>query len=181
MNYQQIIFIMKRDGIIFSDGITDEELAKIENIYNIDFPLEYKNFIQEALPISQGFYNWKDFSEQNVINISRFINKPKKILKENLEFIEWSHKWGTEPLNQQQKYDFLTERINNSPTLIPIYLHRYIPIVNNNPPVLSIYETDVIYYGQNLLDYLQVEFCNKQLDGQLKYYEYIPFWSDLME
>ena len=51
----------------------------------------------------------------------------------------------------------------------------------DNPPVISIHDIDIIYYGQNLEDYFKVEFGVKEhrmID--YKNINPIPFWSDIM-
>ena len=95
--------------------------------------------------------------------------------------IDWSKNWGDIPVSENDRKVFIFNMIEKSPKIIPIYNHRYIPCVNDNPPILSIYGTDVIYYGKNLLDYFNNDFFNKELDNNLENYDYIPFWSDLME
>jgi hypothetical protein len=44
--------------------------------------------------------------------------------------------------------------------LIPIYGHRMMPDEPHLPgnPVFSVYQTDIIYYGYDLADYLRHEF-----------------------
>ncbi|MBQ9259238.1 MAG: SMI1/KNR4 family protein [Neisseriaceae bacterium] len=172
---------MKKIGIIFSSGLDNNEIKKVETLYNIKFPNIYKQFLQKNLPISNGFYNWRDFSEKNISNIYEVINRPKKMLQTFWNEIDWSKNWGDIPVSENDRKVFIFNMIEKSPKIIPIYNHRYIPCVNDNPPILSIYGTDVIYYGKNLLDYFNNDFFNKELDNNLENYDYIPFWSDLME
>jgi hypothetical protein len=71
--------------------------------------------------------------------------------------------------------------LKKAPQLIPVYLHRYIPIINKEPtPVFSIHDTDIAYYGENLESYLEIEFGNKkQSEINFEIIKGIPFWSDL--
>ena len=57
------------------------------------------------------------------------------------------------------------------------------PMVDTeNPPILSVHGTDIIYYGENLLDYLDVEFgTKKQEDISFDRIQPVPFWSEIME
>lgn len=172
---------MEKIGIIFSNGLNNNEISQIETVYNIVFPDIYKQFLREKLPISNGFYNWRDFSEKNIKTISEIINKPTETLKELWSEIEWSENWGNIPISENYKKNAIFSKIEKAPKIIPIYSHRYIPCIGDDPPILSIYDTDVIYYGKNLVDYLNNEFFNHKIDNILKNYDYIPFWSDLME
>jgi hypothetical protein len=48
------------------------------------------------------------------------------------------------------------------PRLVPVFSHRYLPAephLSGNP-VLSVYQTDIIYYGSNLKRYIAHEFGN---------------------
>jgi hypothetical protein len=68
--------------------------------------------------------------------------------------------------------------------MVPIYGHRYLPAepAAQDPPVFSIYQTDVIYYGDDLLDYVVHEFHAPPLHPSLiTESRRTPFWSDLAE
>lgn len=54
-------------------------------------------------------------------------------------------------------------------------------IPEDNPPIISIHDVDIIYYGQNLEDYFEVEFGGKE-QGKIEFENInpIPFWSDIM-
>lgn len=72
--------------------------------------------------------------------------------------------------------------VNNAPTIIPIYGHRGMAAINVlNNPVFSIVDTDIIYYGYNIINYLEIEFGIKKYDSiNLRNITYIPFWFDLI-
>lgn len=59
------------------------------------------------------------------------------------------------------------ERYYKAPKLVPIYSHRYMPFIteDDNIPVFSIMQSDIIYYGENLISYLEVEFGFKKYNG----------------
>lgn len=71
------------------------------------------------------------------------------------------------------------------PRLIPICSHRYMPDrpSESGNPVFSVYQTDIIYYGKDLMDY----FCNEfgywfgragyEFDGGARH---IDFWSEIV-
>ena len=52
--------------------VTQNELEKIYEIYKIKFPLSLKSFLTTALPVSDGFYDWRDFSSGNVTKIKKY-------------------------------------------------------------------------------------------------------------
>ena len=71
--YLEIIKLMKDSGIKFDAGLTQNELEKIYEIYKIKFPLSLKSFLTTALPVSDGFYNWRNFSSGNVTKIKNMM------------------------------------------------------------------------------------------------------------
>ena len=78
--------------------------------------------------------------------------------------------------------DFVLRKMVDAPKLIPIYSHRYMPMgVSDNPPVISVYGVDVIYYGKDLDEYIQIEFGEKN-PSEIDYsnIQKIPFWSEMM-
>ena len=71
--YLEIIKLLKEKGIKFDAGLTQSELEKIYEIYKIKFPLSLKSFLTTALPVSDGFYDWRDFSSGNVTKIKNMM------------------------------------------------------------------------------------------------------------
>ena len=86
-----------------------------------------------------------------------------------LHNVFWPRGWPARPDSPAESRQIVAERLAEAPALIPICAHRAIP---NEPleagnPVFSIWQTDIIIYGDDLADYLWHEFDNDELDGQL--------------
>lgn len=176
-----IVDKMQKQGVIFKEGLTSEEFSKVETIYGIKFPYELSLFISQYLPISKGFYDWSDFSKQNIQYISDAIALPKKQIIELADEVYWSDVWGDEPPLQIRE-NIIISKVTNAPTLAPVFAHRYIPCVSQKRcPIFSIHGVDIICYGQSLTDYLEIEFGNKkQIDIDFSNLGYVDFWSDLL-
>ena len=71
--YLEIIKLLRDKGIKLDAGLTQNDLEKIYEIYNIKFPLSLKSFLTTALPVSDGFYGWRDFSSGNVTKIKNMM------------------------------------------------------------------------------------------------------------
>jgi hypothetical protein len=67
------------------------------------------------------------------------------------------------------------------PRLVPVFSHRYLTsdLQFNPSPVFSVEQTDVIFYGDNLLDYVAHEFRVPPLHPSDR--THVPFWSELAE
>ena len=76
MAYEKSLCILKEKGVKFDKGLSINELNEIEKVYRIKFPDSLRNFLMEALPVSRGFYNWRDTSNDNVNFIKRVIKEP---------------------------------------------------------------------------------------------------------
>lgn len=180
--YKKTMDVLKAKGIKFEPGLTTDEIVKIEKLYAIKFPKSLKVFLMEGLPISKGFYNWRNFELNNVEFIKSIIYKPLKDINDSAEEVYWCEEWGEEPVSTADKVKSVRERLKKAPTLLPLFSHRYMPeTVDNKPPVISVHGIDIIYYGENLEDYLEVEFGEKEQDEiNFERISPIPFWSEIM-
>lgn len=181
--YQKIISKMGENNVMFEQGLSHSDIDEIQRTYEIIFPQELVEFYTMALPVSKGFYNWKDFSSGNIEYIKSVIKRPEKDLLERINEIYWCGNWGDEPSEGEEKVDKIKHHLKMAPQLIPIFEHRYLPAYANSKsnPIFSVYGTDIIYYGDNLLSYLQIEFGIKDYnDVDYSLIPHIPFWTDLL-
>jgi len=182
--YKEIIQKLVIKGVLFDYGMTAHEITEIEKLYCISFPDELKILYSFGLPTSTGFYNWRDMSLDNIESIKNALEMPIKGLKLDLKNGEfWCENWGLQPIRTEEAQRVLLEHYSSAPKLIPIYSHRYMPFIpdNTNIPVLSVVQSDIIYYGTDLISYLEIEFDYKQHSDIIQAdFQYIEFWSDLL-
>lgn len=189
MNKQQaeeIIKILISKNVKFADGLTDDEVLKIELTFDITFPPDYKLFIQTALPISDRFVNWRE-GLNSIVTKSKIISMfdwPLEGLLFDLQSNTfWIHSWGNMPDSYDEKVSIAKRYYSTYPKLIPVYSHRYIPSQpnENGNPVFSVYQMDIIFYGYDLATYFANEFHFAlprifNIPDQPK--RQIEFWSD---
>jgi hypothetical protein len=91
----------------------------------------------------------------------------------------WLPEWGPRPKQMEEAKAVAIARLDEAPRLIPVYAHRMIPDrphqVGN--PVLSVHQTDIIYYGFDLDDYFRHEFGllgRKPWPSEVRQ---VPFWD----
>jgi len=163
-------------------GLTAEEMERVEEIYQVSFPKSYRDFLMQALPVSKGFYNWRDFSAENIEKIKKVMEYPKAYLFSHAQDVTWCDAWGEEPKDAEEYTGAVREKLAKAPVLLPVFAHRYIPVTGEeDPPVLSVHGADVIYYGENLLDYLKVEFGEKkQADIAFGRIVSVEIWSEIL-
>ena len=97
----------------------------------------------------------------------------------------WMQDWGPKPQNSQEAFHLAREKVKEAPTLIPVFQHRFLPadpLMEGNP-VLSVWQSDIIYYGLDLPTYLGKEFhfASAKRENGSKSPRRIRFWSDIIE
>ena len=181
--YKEIISKLKVKGIYFEKGLSEDEVNKIEKYYDIFFPMELKKFYLTELPVSEGFYNWRDMEEKNIKNIEAALKRPLEGLMYDIKYNDfWCEKWGEKPENIERSQKVLLEYYSKAPKMIPIYSHRYMPFISKieEIPVFSLMQSDIIYYGFDLISYFEIEFGIKKYSELLYHnFEYVDFWSDM--
>ncbi len=157
-NWLVIVQDLKDVGIIFQPGLSDAEVERVERQFGFRFPSDLKAFLQTALPCGERFPEWRtgQFTE-----LKGRMDWPADGMCFDIEHDDfWMDGWGPRPTSLDEAFSIARQQVAAAPVLIPIYSHRYIP---DRPhlawnPVFSVYQTDIIYYGVDLLDYFANEF-----------------------
>ena len=180
--FERSLNIMKEKDIIVEKGLSSEEISTIEKEYNLVFPVQLKTFLSLVLPVSIGYYNWRDVSLENINKIKKAIDAPLHDIYQEKNYIDWNPKWGEEPESLLDRYQRINDIIYQAPRLIPFCGHRFIPSGNyHRCPILSIYGSDIIYYGSDIDEFFEIEYgYKKQNMINFNDIDYVPVWSDLM-
>ena len=181
----EVIRKLKVKKVKFEHGLSDEEVQQIENKFNLKFPPDLRDFLQTELPISNDFVNWRLGlkSEGEAINISKKIAWPFDGMAFDIEHNAfWLEEWGAKSDDTDKNISSARNYYKTYPKMIPIRSHRYIankPFKAGNP-VFSIYQTDIIYYGYALSNYLAHEFHFELSNDftKLDKPRHIKFWGD---
>jgi hypothetical protein len=94
----------------------------------------------------------------------------------------WKRGWGERPKAMPEALLVARERLAEVPTLVPVYSHRYLPAGRGTwgHPVLSVMQTDIIYYGTDLADYIQQESRGYHMDPHWEPAWKVAFWGDFV-
>jgi hypothetical protein len=197
-----------QQGTRWLGGLSEQEIATIEQQYHLRFPPDYRLFLQvlhsvdrplvgaryaddkTMIPITApSFYNWQTDTET--------IQRAYEWLVEGLFFDVqqndlWPQSWGARPTTPEAQEARVRELVNAAPKLIPVFIHRYLlaePCEAGNP-VLSIYQSDMIIYGDDLHSYFLAEFgdlagvgrfgSSQRMPGRWETYQAIPFWGEFL-
>jgi hypothetical protein len=161
----------------FDAGLTNEELARCEKRFGFRFPPDLRKFLQTGLPRGPRFPDWR---RGDKVRLCEWLDAPRRGVLFDVEHNGfWLEEWGRKPENLADASSAASAHVLTAPRLIPVYAHRMMPDEPHLPgnPVLSVHQTDIIYYGFNLADYLRHEFG---LPGREKWPEVlrpIRFWD----
>lgn len=198
-----------QQGTKWVEGYTDQEIMTVENAWDINFPPDYRQFLQflgvPDRPIlvvkyhvndivqmeEQSFYDWRKDTKA----IQNALEWPLEGIFFDVERNDlWLESWGSRPSQPEERQIRLSELIYEAPPLIPIIGHRYLvgtPLESGNP-VLSVWQSDIICYGSDFRNFLilelyrllkidHTEIFQKATEGITQVsLENIPFWGELL-
>ena len=145
-------------GLHFAEGLSDAEVRRAEENYGFQFPPDLKAFLQTALPVGSPVF--PDWRLEDDLYIREMLDLPLQGILFDVENGIWLPEWGQRPKLIEEAKALVEEHVKKAPRLIPIYRHRMMPdrphLVGN--PILSVHQTDIIYYGFDLDDYFRHEF-----------------------
>ena len=179
---------LRDKGIQFEDGLTAVELEQIQKRYSLSFPSDLIEFLSIGLPISKNFPNWRTGVSETSAgpkSIEQILQWPTDGILFDVRHDEfWLPTWGDRPESIDDALIEASRQIALAPRLIPVWGHRYLPSepLTDGNPVLSVMQTDIIYYGVDLSAYFLREFgieTQTKSNGQLAPRR-IRFWSEIV-
>ena len=158
----ELIDRLRRWGHSITAGLSDAEVSSIEARFSFHFPPDLRGFLQQALPVSGAWVDWRNGSTEE---IQRGLAWPLDGIIFDIEHNAfWLESWGLRPALLADAIEVARTEVAKVPTLIPIFSHRYMPDEppHAGNPVFSVYQRDIIYYGYDLASYLGNEFSEGQ-------------------
>ena len=160
----RIISLYKENNIKVKKGLSDKQIKLAQEYYNVVFPQDFEELLATIRPV-QSFYDWSDFSKKNVALLNEKLAWPVEgalFDVENNNF--WLKSWGEKPSEIEERLLTAKNHMEMVPKLIPVMGHRYISSEPNEVgnPIYSVYQMDIIFYGENIWDYFEIEFEKKK-------------------
>ena len=180
MDFASVKMTLETHGVLFDPGLSATEMSDVEHTFSFRFPPDLADFLRQGVPVSHGFVDWRrgectplrDAMDWPFDGICKDI--------ENNGF--WLDDWGARPDNMGDRFRIAGNAVASAPTMIPVCGHRFIPADphEDNNPIFSIYQADVMLYGYHLRDYLAKELkCDLGVRDRPVEAKAIPFWSKL--
>ena len=166
MNNDIMVERLKKVGVQFSNGLSGEEIQKIEKTFGFRFPKEIASFLSYAYPIGPYFFDYRDLSPKNIKAFNDFQQRIKDDfifdIENNTESIKdmFFSIIGKNSEKSDLKNVIMTA-LDKSPRLIPFYAHRCFFDGMDGMPIISFYQAvDTVFYGSDFENYLENEFLN---------------------
>ncbi|NNE86834.1 MAG: SMI1/KNR4 family protein [Silicimonas sp.] len=163
-------------GTRWKPGLPQVEIDRIEAEFGAKFPGEYRAFLAtlnapdrpahwylyqgsviEPAPDGNIFCDWtEDFADAR--------RAERKLISGILFDVEhgaiWQDEWGIRPRDHSELAAHITSLVENAPKLVPLHSHRFLVAgLDLEPaPVLSIMQSDVIYYAESIEHCLAADF-----------------------
>ncbi len=183
-----------RASCAIEPGLSDDEFARVEATYGFRFADDHRAFLAAGLPVdtwgeesvpgeSRAHQRpWPDWRSAEPDELRAMLDRPVEGVLFDIEHdVFWDRSWGARPDDPADALRLAADRLAEVPRLVPVYGHRFVPAGAGTygHPVLSVWQTDVIFYGLDLADYVEHEF------GRRREYAREPvatvgFWRDLV-
>jgi hypothetical protein len=174
----------KIPGTRLGPGLTRAETDAIEQRFGFEFAADHRAFLRTVLPVGPQWPEWRSGDDTR---LRKRLSWPVDGVLFDVEHNDvWLDMWGARPGSGDEAVAVAREQLASVPQLVPIYGHRYLPSGRAyvGHPVLSVYQTDIIYYGMNLLDYVHQEFGAgpgiERQDPRWLPRATVPFWRALV-
>jgi hypothetical protein len=178
---ERAVEVLRRAGERLTPGLTDAELHDVEHRFGFRFAPEHRALLRLALPAGEG---WPDWRSRDPADLEGRLRWPVDgVLFDVRNDAFWPASWGPRPVEETAALAVARERLAAVPRLVPLFSHRYLPAAPapDPSPVFSVHQSDVIFYGGDLEDYVQHEFwLTGSWSAQVPAAR-VAFWSDLAQ
>ena len=173
----QAIRRLSTSGLRLDPGLSDDEVARVQDRFGFTFGPEHREFLQSVVAVGKSWPDWRNEPDDNLRGRLEWPADGVVFDVHNNGF--WPASWGDRPDRADDREREARAHLGRVPRLVPVFSHRYLA---SDPrfdpsPVFSVYQTDVIFYGDNLLDYVAHEFGLPPLHPSDR--THVPFWSEL--
>lgn len=167
-------------GIELSEGLTGAEFDSVHERFGFHFNPDHRSFLATVLPLGD---RWPDWRNGDDVELQTWMESVAEgfiwdALHQNPPF--WPSSWGILPSSPEGIATTVRRELRAWPRLIPIYAHRFTPASPSpsGSPVFSVWQTDIVYYGADLREYLTNELSFGQGRKAISPITVqVPYWS----
>ena len=177
----EVVRRLARAQVNLEGGLSEQELSAVEARFGISFNPAHRGLLAAALPVGEEWMDWRHGAADD---LQRRLDWPVDgIVFDVHENSFWPRSWGPRPASPADAERVARRHLERVPVLIPVYSHRCAPAApaSGDSPIFSVYQSDVVVYGDNLLDYVAHEFgAGPRVPTPEDQRPKVPFWSSLV-
>lgn len=161
--------------------MTEHAIQHIESELELSLPTDFKFLLMNLRDPGHVFFPWSSFS---LAAYHERIDRIWQGIEFDIEHGFWMERWGEKPGDLEKAKKLAKPDFESWPAMLPLLGHRFLPAspCQANNPVFSIMQTDIIYYGATLADYLLRELTFAlPIVAPIEPFRRIDVWSDLAE
>ena len=188
-DYSGVIQRLRTKGVRIDAGLTDADFKRIESELGLCPPLDVREFLSQAVPVSGYFPDWR--GDLNAV-YDGFIEPVVPHFLFHVEHnVFWHTTWGPRPEETADALECARAFLDSVPVLFPLGDRMYLKAVPCAPtcsgnPVFSVRGSDVLHAGRNLLEYLtwlsepeETTVDDPPTPVYCNDYRRIEFWTDV--
>lgn len=163
-------------------GYSQTELDDVQAKWNLRFPPDLIELLRERRPLidHRDCFDWVT-ADPKLIRF--WLDWPFEGYWRTVQRSgAWWPEWGERPRRLGEQREKLRGIFADAPTLIPLCGHSFIPDEpgETGNPVFSVFHSDIVHYGANLLDWLARECWEPGAppNRPLQLIREIRFWGD---
>ncbi|MCX5402650.1 hypothetical protein OHA37_01960 [Streptomyces sp. NBC_00335] len=163
-------------GAEIGPGLSERELDAVQARFGFTFSADHRVFLAAGLP--HGSRSWPDWRGGDPEDLAERLSRPVEGVLFDVEHSGfWHPSWRPRPSGTSAALRMARSELAAVPQLVPVYSHRYLPGTAGEwgHPVLSVHQTDIIFYGNDLADYVRHEFTGGA--STLPARATVDFWS----
>ena len=176
--------------IQWTPGLNSAEFNALQERLNIRFADDHRAFLEAGVPVGQAWPNWRHrwFVPQKDPILGWLDAPVQGVLFDVAHDQFWHPDWGLRPSAGNAAVELARTHLRSVPQLLPVFGHRFLPPGAGRPPsaVMSVHQSDVIFYGDDLYEWVAMEFIWSSEERQ-SYARtpsttrpVIPFWTDVV-
>jgi hypothetical protein len=168
-------------GVVeIAPGLTDAEFGRVETEFGFEFADDHRAFLSAGLPVGDSWPDWRLGTRRPLRTLLQW---PVDGLLFGVEWKEfWDDRWGRRPARMKDALRTARYRLDRVPRMVPVFGHRFLPVGRGSfgHPVLSMYQTEIACYADDLVHYVDNEF-GPEPHRPVSERPTVEFWSDLAQ
>lgn len=174
-----VLFGPDREPVRMEDGLTEDELWAVEDIFGFNFSPDHRELLRAALPTAAGWPNWRHGPErmlrawlaQPIVELTALVRGGRW----------WLPSWGSRPLDDREAVMVAHLMLAGAPRLVPLHDSCYVPAVQRpEAPVFNILPGKATVVGADVREYLRSQ--THGLGGpRALLYRGVQVWSEVVQ